>query len=52
MLSIIVGVILSAIGLDPLDIVQSIDTLFRTVWNMGFDAMIWVWRYFLLGACW
>jgi hypothetical protein len=50
MLSIIVGVILSAIGLDPLDIVQSIDALFRTVWNMGFDAVVWVWRYFLLGA--
>ena len=50
MLSIIVGVILSAFGLDPLDIVESIDALFRTVWNMGFDAVIWVWRYFLLGA--
>ena len=41
MLSIIVGVILSAFGLDPLDIVESIDALFRTVWNMGFDAVIW-----------
>lgn len=50
MLSIIVGVILSAFGLDPLDIVQSIDALFHTVWAMGFDAVIWVWRYFLLGA--
>jgi hypothetical protein len=50
MLSIIVGVILSAFGLDPLDIVQSIDALFHTVWNMGFDAVVWVWRYFLLGA--
>jgi hypothetical protein len=50
MLSVIVGVILSAFGLDPLDIVQSIDALFHTVWNMGFDALVWVWRYFLLGA--
>lgn len=50
MLSIIVGVILSAFGLDPLDIVQSIEALFHTVWNMGFDAIVWVWRYFLLGA--
>lgn len=50
MLSVIVGVILSAFGLDPLDIVQSIEALFHTVWNMGFDALVWVWRYFLLGA--
>lgn len=50
MLSVIIGVILSAFGLDPLDIVQSIEALFHTVWNMGFDALVWVWRYFLLGA--
>jgi hypothetical protein len=50
LLSILVGVILSAIGLDPMDIVQSIETLAHAVWNMGFDAVVWVWRYFLLGA--
>ena len=50
LLSILVGVILSAIGLDPRDILESIETLIRTVWNMGFDAVFWVWRYFLLGA--
>ena len=50
LLSIVVGVILSAIGLDPFDIVESIQALVRTVWNMGFDAILWVWRYFLLGA--
>ena len=50
LLSILVGVILSAVGLDPRDILESIETLIRTVWNMGFDAVFWVWRYFLLGA--
>ena len=50
LLSIVVGVILSAIGLDPFDIAESIQALVRTVWNMGFDAILWVWRYFLLGA--
>jgi uncharacterized protein DUF6460 len=34
----------------PFDIVESIQALVRTVWNMGFDAILWVWRYFLLGA--
>jgi Domain of unknown function (DUF6460) len=50
LLSILVGVVLSALGLDPFDIVHSIERLIRTLWNMGFDAVRWLWRYFLLGA--
>ena len=50
LVSILVGVILSALGLDPFDIVDSIQRLLRTIWNMGFDAFRWLWRYFLLGA--
>jgi hypothetical protein len=50
LVSILVGVILSALGLDPFDIVHSIERLIRTIWNMGFDAFRWLWRYFLLGA--
>jgi len=50
LVSILVGVILSAFGLDPFDIVHSIERLIRTIWNMGFDAFRWLWRYFLLGA--
>ena len=50
LLSILVGVILSAIGLDPRDIWFSIERLIRSIWDMGWDARVWVWRYFLLGA--
>lgn len=50
LLSILVGFILVALGLDPLNIFYSIERLLRTVWNMGFDAVLWLWRYFLLGA--
>jgi hypothetical protein len=50
LLSILVGVILSAIGLDPFDIWRSIERLFRSIWSMGWDAVDWAWRYFLLGA--
>lgn len=50
LVSILVGVILSALGLDPFDIVRSIERLFRTLWEMGFDIVRYVWRYFLLGA--
>jgi Family of unknown function (DUF6460) len=50
LVSILVGVILSALGLDPFDIVRSIKHLITSIWNMGFDAVRWLWRYFLLGA--
>jgi hypothetical protein len=50
LVSVLVGVILTALGLDPYDIVHSIRRLIRTIWDMGFDAVRWLWRYFLLGA--
>ena len=50
LVSILVGVILSAVGLDPFDILHSIERLIRSIWDMGFDAVRWLWRYFLLGA--
>lgn len=50
LVSILVGVILSVLGLDPFDILHSLERLARSIWNMGFDAFHWLWRYFLLGA--
>jgi hypothetical protein len=50
LVSVLVGVILSALGLDPFDIVHSIERLIRSIWDMGFDTVRWLWRYFLLGA--
>ena len=50
LVSILVGVVLAALGLDPYDIVRSVERLIHSIWNMGFDALRWLWRYFLLGA--
>jgi Family of unknown function (DUF6460) len=50
LLSILVGVVLAAIGLDPWNIVHSIRLLFQRLWDLGFDAISGLWRYFLLGA--
>jgi Domain of unknown function (DUF6460) len=50
LMSILVGIIFSALGLDPFDLMRSIERLFYSIWNMGFDAVRWLWRYFLLGA--
>jgi hypothetical protein len=50
LVSILIGVILSALGLDPFDIIHSVERLIRSIWNMGWDAVRYLWRYFLLGA--
>jgi hypothetical protein len=50
LVSILVGVILAALGFDPWNIVESIRALVQRLWDMGFDAVRWLWRYFLLGA--
>lgn len=49
-ISLVVGVILSAIGVSPYEILDGLERLARRVWNMGFDSIEWIWRYFLLGA--
>jgi hypothetical protein len=50
LLCVLVGVILHALGFDPGNIIESIRRMVRAIWDMGFDAVRWVWRYFLLGA--
>ena len=50
LLSILIGVVLSALGLDPWNIVDSVRRLLRNLWEMGFDVIRWLWQYFLLGA--
>jgi len=50
LLSILVGVILAAVGLDPWNLIQSVRRLVEHIWSMGFDTLRWLWRYFLLGA--
>src|SRR5580704_683509 len=50
LLSILVGVILEALGFDPLNIIDSVRRLAQHIWDMGFDAVRFLWRYLLLGA--
>ena len=42
--------VLDAIGFDHWNILHSIRMLFQRLWDLGFDAVNWLWRYFLLGA--
>ena len=50
LLSILVGVVLAALGFDPWNIVESVRRLLNWIWDLGFDAVVRLWRYFLLGA--
>ena len=50
LLCVLVGVILHALGFDPGNIIESIRRMVQAIWDMGFDAVRWLWRYFLLGA--
>jgi hypothetical protein len=50
LLSILIGFILHVLDFDPWNLLLSIERLFRALWDMGFEAVRLVWRYFVLGA--
>ena len=50
LLSIVVGIVFSVLGITPFNLMDRIEHLIRNVMNMGFDAFNWAFRYFLLGA--
>jgi hypothetical protein len=49
-LSVIVGVVLAALGFSPFEIIDSIRRLVERIYDMGFAAVEKAFRYFLLGA--
>ncbi|MGH6735089.1 MAG: DUF6460 domain-containing protein [Methyloceanibacter sp.] len=49
-LSLIVGVVLAALGFSPYDLIQNIRDLAQRIYDMGFAAVEKAFRYFLLGA--
>ena len=49
-LSLVVGVILAALGFSPFDILRSIRELVARIYDLGFEAIDKAARYFLLGA--
>jgi hypothetical protein len=50
LLSILIGVILQVLGLDPWNNIESLRGLVLRIWDMGFDGVRWLWRYLLLGG--
>jgi len=49
-LSLVVGVILAALGFSPFDLLDSLRRLSARIYDMGFAAVQKSLRYFLLGA--
>jgi hypothetical protein len=49
-LSFVVGIILSALGVSPYDIVNGLIELAHRIYMLGFNSIEWIVRYFLLGA--
>ncbi|AJY44526.1 DUF6460 domain-containing protein [Martelella endophytica] len=48
--SLVVGFILSALGIHPLDLWYGVIDFFRNIWQRGFAALGEVGHYFVLGA--
>ena len=49
-LSLIVGVVLAALGFSPFELIESLQRLVERIYDMGFAAVEKGFRYFLLGA--
>jgi Domain of unknown function (DUF6460) len=49
-LSLVVGVLLAALGFSPFDILESIRELIGRIYDLGWTAIEKAGRYFLLGA--
>ncbi len=49
-ISVIVGIVLAALGLTPAEVVGALQRLVQRVYDMGFGAITWALQYFLIGA--
>ena len=50
LLSIVVGIVFSALDINLFNIVERFQLLVRRIAEFGYDALHWAFRYFLLGA--
>ena len=49
-ISVILGIVLSALDISPFDFVASLRRIAIGIWNMGFDVFGSVGRWFVAGA--
>lgn len=49
-LSLIVGVVLSALGITPQNLFYTLNVLAKRLYDLGFGAIDWILQYILVGA--
>ena len=49
-LSVVLGIVLSALGVSPLEFLTRLQQMALTLWNMGFDWFGSIGRWFVAGA--
>jgi Na+/H+-dicarboxylate symporter len=50
LISIVVGIVMKALGIDLRNFFQRINELLRNLYDLGFGAIEWIVEYMLLGA--
>ncbi|GAB5509093.1 MAG: DUF6460 domain-containing protein [Hyphomicrobiales bacterium] len=50
LVSLLVGVVLSALGMTPMTVIDGIVGFFQRLWNLGFDALGQFGNWLILGA--
>lgn len=48
--SIVVGIVLSALGITPQNFLYHIEVFLRRIYDLGFGTIDWLLQYLLLGA--
>lgn len=49
-LSLVVGVIMAALGLEPMDLINNLIAFVQGLYNAGFETLMKAGRYFMIGA--
>ena len=49
-LSIVVGIVMSALGIRPENLFYHLQILIRRLYDLGFGAIDWLVQYFIIGA--
>ncbi len=50
LLSVVVGIVLSTLGITPANLFQRLDILARRIYDLGFGSVEWLFSHLLLGA--
>lgn len=50
LISIVVGIVMSALGISPQNFVYRVRQLIQRIYDLGFDSIEWLLQYLMLGA--